>query len=447
MMKIVLSIFIITQLSFIFSQTKVKPITTYLNAKWHDTPFILECAEYLADENPATYWSFIELINKSDLKAYKKKNDKEKFEHIINVARNFLTQSQISLLKFSLSLRVFSPKIESFNQIALDRQIHDLENCDTVVDINENLVCDPSQIGKHIKNAGSTKPVVFDVDHIYPAGVSNDVTAILYGELGTENMAKFHDILKKYSESGDISYIYRPFVKVQSPRKLRLSGYGVELQIKSTEYKAQDDTKVQEDSGADGDDDDPEQEVEGFIFSKLKDLHPKLTDSLNQLKSHLLESAHEMAPLKVWQLQHLSMQAAHRIMSAPNEEMLSLFTHTAQNFPSLARSLTRTKFDDKMKKEILKNQNLLQSQSDISPSDAALFINGMHFDLDYTDIYTLLEHVKNEQRVMEGLFKLGLKGSTLSQLLNLDLTSAKTEYGVDIRDSAIFWLNDIEKDA
>lgn len=60
-----------------------------------------------------------------------------------------------------------------------------------------------------------------------------------------------------------------------------------------------------------------------------------------------------------------------------------------------------------MKKEILKNQNTLRSQADIGPNDAALLINGMYFDLDYTDIYTLLDHVKNEQRVMERLFKLG----------------------------------------
>lgn len=58
--------------------------------------------------------------------------------------------------------------------------------------------------------------------------------------------------------------------KVPSDRKLRLSGYGVELQIKSTEYKAQDDTKLQEEAGGEGVDEDSDQEVEGFIFSKLK---------------------------------------------------------------------------------------------------------------------------------------------------------------------------------
>jgi UDP-glucose:glycoprotein glucosyltransferase len=54
-------------------------------------------------------------------------------------------------------------------------------------------------------------------------------------------------------------------------RRVRLSGYGVELQIKSTEYKVQDDTEVKggktEDSYEQDDEDD---EIEGFNFSRLK---------------------------------------------------------------------------------------------------------------------------------------------------------------------------------
>lgn len=63
-----------------------------------------------------------------------------------------------------------------------------------------------------------------------------------------------------------------------------------------------------------------------------------------------------------------------------------------------------------MKREILKNQNQLSTQMDVNPSDAALFINGMYFDMDYTDIYTLLDHIRTEDRVMGGLYKLGEMG-------------------------------------
>lgn len=42
-----------------------------------------------------------------------------------------------------------------------------------------------------------------------------------------------------------------------------------------------------------------------------------------------------MAPLKVWQFQELSLQAAERIMNAPKEESLKVLTYVAQNFPML----------------------------------------------------------------------------------------------------------------
>lgn len=50
---------------------------------------------------------------------------------------------------------------------------------------------------------------------------------------------------------------------------MRLSGYGVELQMKSTEYKAQDDSKVQNKDEVDLDIEEDE-EVEGFNFQRLK---------------------------------------------------------------------------------------------------------------------------------------------------------------------------------
>lgn len=59
--------------------------------------------------------------------------------------------------------------------------------------------------------------------------------------------------------------------------KLRLSGYGVELQLKSTEYKSQDDSTPKEADGDDTatpsdeeDENDPQNQIDGFNFGKLK---------------------------------------------------------------------------------------------------------------------------------------------------------------------------------
>ena len=53
------------------------------------------------------------------------------------------------------------------------------------------------------------------------------------------------------------------------------------------------------------------------------------------------DSAYEMAPLKVWEVQDLSLQAALRILESPPEGALELLQELSQNFPRLARSLSK----------------------------------------------------------------------------------------------------------
>merc|ERR1712241_1637400 len=96
----------------------------------------------------------------------------------------------------------------------------------------------------------------------------------------------------------------------------RMSGYGVELALKSTEYKAKDDTKVQEKGSDDADDLGDDTEVEGIVFSKLREMHPELKSHLKEFRNHLMDSATEITPFKVWQLQDLSYQACEKILTA-----------------------------------------------------------------------------------------------------------------------------------
>lgn len=54
--------------------------------------------------------------------------------------------------------------------------------------------------------------------------------------------------------------------------KVRLSGYGVELAVKNTEYKAVDDSKIQGDDDDDtvNKDNEDENDIDGFLFGKLR---------------------------------------------------------------------------------------------------------------------------------------------------------------------------------
>lgn len=108
----------------------------------------------------------------------------------------------------------------------------------------------------------------------------------------------------------------------------------------------------------------------------------------------------------------------------------------------------------------------------LQSSDTVLLLNGMYFDMDITDMSTILDSIIQEQSIMEGLYSIGkyllfkhiykkkkkcykilffslgiIDQKAISSMLALDLGSAKGKsYAVDIRDSAIQWINDLESD-
>ena len=82
---------------------------------------------------------------------------------------------------------------------------------------------------------------------------ANKIAVILYAQIGTKDFDKFHkkiiELATKLSNKYSIDYILRHNYLASSntdsnSNKIGLSGYGVELDIKSTEYKAKDDSKV-----------------------------------------------------------------------------------------------------------------------------------------------------------------------------------------------------------
>lgn len=95
-------------------------------------------------------------------------------------------------------------------------------------------------------NFSREKEIFYKADHKYPSSQNSElVAAVLYGEIGSKSFAVLHHELKKLAAEGHIDYYVRHFTHQRSNKKVRLSGYGVELAVKNTEYKAQDDTKVE----------------------------------------------------------------------------------------------------------------------------------------------------------------------------------------------------------
>uniref|UniRef100_A0A674F4V3 UDP-glucose ceramide glucosyltransferase-like 1 n=1 Tax=Salmo trutta TaxID=8032 RepID=A0A674F4V3_SALTR len=418
-----------------YVQSASKGVSASLKAKWSMTPFLLETSEFIAEDGNEKFWDFVDTVK--ELTVYKNgESVRSYYNLVIKKAGQFLTALQVNLLKFALSLRSYSPAVHASQQIGSDESPP--EACLAFVSVHGQHGCSTKDLKKLLKAAaGRPKPYLYKNEHRYPGLNKTDVpVVILYAEIGTKKFGSFHKVLAEKAAEGKLIYVLRHFVAEPRPQKMLLSGYGVELAIKSTEYKAVDDTQVKVNT----DEDDIDESM--YLNS-----HPDLQEQLEELRKHLLESTNDMAPLKVWELQDLSFQAAARIMSVPTFDALKLMRDLSQNFPSKARSLTRVSVNQEMRREIEENQKRLSETMGIHPGDGGLFINGLHIDLDVHNPFSILDTIRGEAKILEGLHNLGIKEENLSKLLRLPMNPVEENYALDIRHPAITWINDIETDS
>uniref|UniRef100_A0A673L9R3 UDP-glucose ceramide glucosyltransferase-like 1 n=1 Tax=Sinocyclocheilus rhinocerous TaxID=307959 RepID=A0A673L9R3_9TELE len=403
-------------------------------------------SEFIREDDEEKFWKFVYTVK--ELTVYKYgESVRSYYNLIIKKAGQFLTDLQVNLLKLSLSLRAYSPAVHAFQQIARDEPPPD--GCVAFVVVHGQNACSTKDMKKLLKTAaGRPRPYLYKSDHQYPGVNGTDLpVAVLYAEIGTKDFNTFHKVLSERAQEGKLIYVLRHFVSEPKNEKMLLSGYGVELAIKSTEYKAVDDTQIK---------------MNNVFYTLLyvkqcltvsfftyRKSHPELQEELGELRKHLLvESTNDMTPLKVWELQDLSFQAASRIMTVPKFDSLKLMQELSQNFPSRARSLTRVAVNQDMKKEIEDNQKRLSESMGIHPGDASLFINGIHIDLDLHNPFSILDILRTEAKILEGLHNLGIKGSSISKFLHLPSSATlEDSYALDIRHTSIMWVNDIEKDS
>uniref|UniRef100_A0A8B9RFB9 UDP-glucose ceramide glucosyltransferase-like 1 n=1 Tax=Astyanax mexicanus TaxID=7994 RepID=A0A8B9RFB9_ASTMX len=397
-MKILWLLLILTQ--FHHAHSASKGVTASLKAKWPQTPLLLETSEFICESGEEKFWPFVDTVR--ELAVYKHgESVRSYYNLIVKKAGQFLTDLQVSLLKLSLSLRAYSPTVHTFLQIASDEPPP--EACSAFVSVHGQLTCSTKDMKKLLKTIYTyrPKPYLYKNDHKYPGANGTDLpVVILYAKIGTKKFNTFHKVLSERAEEGKLIYVLRHYVAEPKKQNILLSGYGVELAIKSTEYKAVDDTQVK---GTYYDTD----EVQGFLFGKLK--HPLWLIAFSKVRSGMFSA-----------LTDLSFQAAARIMSVPKFDSLKLMRDLSQNFPSRARSLTRVAVNQKMRKEIEENQKVHFSEA-------------------------ILDIIRGEAKLLEGLHNLGIRGTSMSKFLRMPVTTVEESYALDIRHSAIMVSENISE--
>uniref|UniRef100_A0A8D0H3B0 UGGT thioredoxin-like domain-containing protein n=1 Tax=Sphenodon punctatus TaxID=8508 RepID=A0A8D0H3B0_SPHPU len=219
-----------------------RAVSARLAAKWPGTPLLLEASEFIAEEGNEKFWQFLETVR--ELTIYKHGDSERSYYNLIlKKAGQFLSNLQINLLKFALSIKAYSPTVQMFQQIAADEPPP--KGCSAFVVIHGKNICKTNELKKLLKKAEERpKPYLFKGDHKFPTLNENVPVVILYAEMGTKDFGTFHKVLSEKAQKEEIVYILRHYVQKPTSKKIYLSGYGVELAIKNTEYKAVDDSQV-----------------------------------------------------------------------------------------------------------------------------------------------------------------------------------------------------------
>lgn len=248
-------------------------------------------------------------------------------------------------------------------------------------------------------------------------------SSVLYADITSPSFREFHKTISKTAKDDLTSYRvrYKPN-KNATPQPLLVSGYGVELALKRTDYIVIDDRK--NDDKAD----------EGSV--KPEDA------TLSE------EEVSDLRPLSASEVRRLGIKAASFVLA--NDAPFDTLVKLSQDFPKHSSSIAATNISEAFLKEHHENRDIV-----LTPGFNALWINGVQIMGRDVDAYTLLEHLRRERKMINSVRELGLSGPQAVELLSHEAITAsqvdQEPQRYEWRDNfeggnVIMWLNDIEKD-
>jgi UDP-glucose:glycoprotein glucosyltransferase len=248
--------------------------------------------------------------------------------------------------------------------------------------------------------------------------------AILYADLTKSSFGSFHTSLSEMARRGEISYRlrYRPDQR-ELLDKLPVNGYGVELQLKRTDYIVIDDREAE---------------------SKTEPAKPANLGVNLDAEGEVAD----LKPLSSSELSDLGVKAASFIMQS--EDPFNSLLKLTQDFPKYSASIAAHNESDDFLREHYYNRGQMVPQG-----MNVLWMNGVQMIERQIDPYTLVDLLRRERKLIKGVTDLGLTGKQAVSLLgNREVTMAKSNDEVDrfdwrdqIEDGrVIIWLNNIEKD-
>jgi UDP-glucose:glycoprotein glucosyltransferase len=361
------------------------------------------------------------------------RTDKELYEKFVQTLRDdgHMGAEALSTFKLALSMRTAAPRVEAHYQFyttAVEPSLPEDQNgCEQWFLVDGKQYCTPSLDVPHgtIKKSSQERTLPFD--RKFGAG-PRDI--VLYADIASPDFHAYHEAAVDIARRGEGSYRVRYRRSRAHPSEaLTVSGYGVELTLKRTDYIVIDDR----DTGATKAQGDETQKPLGTSEVVLDD-EEEITD---------------IKPLEKSELASLGMKAASFIMQSesPFETLLKL----TQDFPRYSTSLDAQNVSAEFEAEHRKNREIL-----VPEGMNVLWMNGVQLIDRQIQPFGLVDLLTRERKLINGVLDLGLTGQQAISLLgHPHVAQAKAGEDeprrFDWRDQmeegrVIIWLNNLERD-
>ena len=219
---------------------------------------------------------------------------------------------------------------------------------------------------------------------------------------------------------------YRP-TPSEAGRPLVVSGYGVELALKRTDYIVIDDREA----GAGQ----KEEEIDGS---------PEALDDIDAESGGMAD----LKPLSSTELLGLGPKVASFVLDS--ETSFQMLKKVSQDFPKYSSLITKRNASMSFRAEHESNRNVF-----LPAGYNVVWMNGMQIEPRQMNAFALLDQLRRERSLIGGFAELGFTGYEAVQILShTAITESKVEtesQRYDYTDTleggnVIIWLNNIEKD-
>ncbi|KAL2404705.1 UDP-glucose:glycoprotein glucosyltransferase [Exophiala dermatitidis] len=404
-------------------------INVALETSFAAGPYLVELLETAALENSSSYFPLLDRIAEGVFAELQTEQELyNKFIDVLQHDGHISSPESLSSFKFALALHAAAPRVEAhFQYYNSSVQPHFMAAQDAVcpvwVYLDGQQYCSPELDRAQQSISLPEAEEMLPFDRVLGSGLDGPAS-ILYADITHPLFGQFHNVVSQTAREGTSTYRVRYRPAIGTARKpLFVSGYGVELVLKRTDYIVIDDR----DASA----------TEEAPDADQKALEQPKDDELKDLK-----------PLTTSEVVNLGLNAASFIASS-SDPLRSLKDITS-DFPRYSSLLAATNASKAFISEHRSNRERFL------PSGYNVFwINGVQIEPRQINAYSLLDHLRRERRIIADLKGIGLTSTEAISLLSSEVIAEaqanempqRFDWRDDIEgDTVLMWLNNLEQD-